>query len=464
MRHFVVLVLLQFFSFADAAIFHLTIDHGTRKVIDLGAFGFVGAPNSNCTLIIREFKYFDANGQEQKQVPAPIGFSLEERDTINTARLEQNVRYENGSCFADWRRPERIVATLPIAQGGWDVPDKKYEVKIDPSISEERPQVVDLSGQLTEGFLALFFFNCNDGKFSFKVEVVQYNQVDGVKSYLSLGQSPLPLMYFGFFIIYCVCLLIWGATMTRNKAFVHKIHNLMAALLVLKAASLFFEAVQLHMIKVNGYHNVGADIVYYFFFTLKGIVLFVVILLIGTGWSFIKPFLSEKDKKILVAVLPLQVLVNLAMIVVETLNEGNRSWSTWRDALRILDIICCCAVLLPIVWSIRTLREGNNADGKVAQNLSRLRQFRTFYILVVSYIYFTRIVVVLIRSALHFRVTWAAPFIFELGTLAFYIFSGVKFSPRGQNPYLNTEPEDFDDISLRLEIESREANKRRDNA
>ena len=42
-----------------------------------------------------------------------------------------------------------------------------------------------------------------------------------------------------------------------------------------------------------------------------------------------------------------------------------------------------------------------------------------------SYIYFTRIVVVLIRSALHYKATWIAPLIFELGTLLFYIFSGM---------------------------------------
>ena len=52
------------------------------------------------------------------------------------------------------------------------------------------------------------------------------------------------------------------------------------------------------------------------------------------GWSFIKPVLGEKDKRIMIVVLPLQVIVNIAMIVVDTLNEGNSSWGTWRDILR----------------------------------------------------------------------------------------------------------------------------------
>ncbi len=39
--------------------------------------------------------------------------------------------------------------------------------------------------------------------------------------------------------------------------------------------------------------------------------LFTVIVLVGTGWSLMKPFLSDRDKKILFVVLPLQVSMPL---------------------------------------------------------------------------------------------------------------------------------------------------------
>jgi hypothetical protein len=78
-----------------------------------------------------------------------------------------------------------------------------------------------------------------------------------------------------------------------------------------------------------------------------------VILLIGSGWSFIKPFLNERDKRIIMIVLPLQVVVNTAMVVVEETPPGTMGWLTWRDILHLFDIICCCAILFPIVWSIR---------------------------------------------------------------------------------------------------------------
>lgn len=44
-----------------------------------------------------------------------------------------------------------------------------------------------------------------------------------------------------------------------------------------------------------------------FNFRLKGAVLFTTIVLIGTGWTFIKHILSDSDKKLFMIVIPLQV-------------------------------------------------------------------------------------------------------------------------------------------------------------
>ena len=44
--------------------------------------------------------------------------------------------------------------------------------------------------------------------------------------------------------------------------------------------------------------------------------LFTVIMLIGNGWSFLKPFLQDKEMKVLMIVIPLQVLANIASIVI----------------------------------------------------------------------------------------------------------------------------------------------------
>lgn len=66
---------------------------------------------------------------------------------------------------------------------------------------------------------------------------------------------------------------------------------------------------------------------------MRGIMLFVVIALIGTGWAFIKPFLSERDKNIFLIVIPLQIIDNIALVIVEATAPGSQGWFTWISSL-----------------------------------------------------------------------------------------------------------------------------------
>jgi len=43
----------------------------------------------------------------------------------------------------------------------------------------------------------------------------------------------------------------------------------------------------------------------------------------------LKPFLSPRDKAVLCVVLPLQVMVNVAVVVVEEEAPGTQGWMTW---------------------------------------------------------------------------------------------------------------------------------------
>jgi hypothetical protein len=73
------------------------------------------------------------------------------------------------------------------------------------------------------------------------------------------------------------------------------------------------------------------------------------------------------------------------------------------------------------------------ADSRLA---SKLKLFRSFYLLVVGYIYMTRIVVYLFATMLDYRHTWMRHFVIELVTLAFYVTVGMQFRPMSENPYL----------------------------
>jgi len=69
--------------------------------------------------------------------------------------------------------------------------------------------------------------------------------------------------------------------------------------------------------------------------------------------------------------LPLrQVLNNVAQIILEETAPGSTVWLKWRNVLHVVDIVCCCFILVPIVWSIRNLRDVSAADGAAAEKSS----------------------------------------------------------------------------------------------
>eukprot|EP00249_Psilotum_nudum_P009362 c21882_g2_i1 orf=1-975(-) len=275
----------------------------------------------------------------------------------------------------------------------------------------------------------LMFVNClSQVKVSMNLRASMYNLEgsSGIKDYLSDGQTQLPVLYFCFFLSYLVLGFVWIFVCVKQKNTTHRIHILMGGLVLLKSLYLFSEAEDNAYVKRTGTPH-GWDIAFYAFSFLKGVMLFTVIVLVGTGWSFLKPYLQDKEKKVLMIVIPLQVLENIANVVLGETGPFLENWLTWTQLLLLIDVICCCAVLFPIVWSIKHLREAAHTDGKAARNLAKLTLFRHYYIVVVSYIYFTRIVVFTLRTVASYHYVWISELARELATLAFYIFTGYKF-------------------------------------
>ena len=159
---------------------------------------------------------------------------------------------------------------------------------------------------------------------------------------------------------------------------------------------------------------------------MKGTTFFVVVALIGTGWAFIKPYLNERDRQILLLVVPLQIISNIALAVVEETAPGSRAWFAWYDLLRVVDILCCVAILVPTVGSIQHLQalETSDSSGKAAQSVEKLKLFREFYLSAICYFYFTRIIVFLLDSSLFCRWTWISAFVSETCTFGFFVLTG----------------------------------------
>ncbi|MCL7026356.1 hypothetical protein MKW94_030830 [Papaver nudicaule] len=290
---------------------------------------------------------------------------------------------------------------------------------------------------------SLFFTNCvPQCQVNMNVRTEIYNVDNGVdKDYLPAGQTKLPMMYFVFSLAYFVFLVVWIYVCITNKHSVHRIHFLMAGLLLMKALNLISAAEDKHYVKVTGTAH-GWDVLFYIFQFIRVTLLFTVIVLIGTGWSFLKPFLQEKEKKVLMIVIPLQVLANLASVVIGETGPFIKDWVTWNQVFLLVDIVCCCAIIFPIVWSIRSLKETSKTDGKAARNLAKLTLFRQFYIVVIGYLYFTRIVVFALKTISAYKYQWVSAAAEETVSLAFYMVMFYMFRPVEKNEYFVLDEEE----------------------
>ncbi|XP_073697750.1 protein GPR108 [Garra rufa] len=301
----------------------------------------------------------------------------------------------------------------------------------------------------SQGLYNLDFHNClNTGAktlrpYSLHVEITEKNP----NGYLSASEIPLPRLYITMAAIFFIAAVVWTYTLLKYRYSVFKIHWLMAALAYTKAVSLLFHSINYYFINSEGHPIEGWAVMYYITHLLKGALLFITLALIGTGFAFVKYILSDKEKKIFMIVIPLQVLANVSYIIIEETEEGSSEYALWREILFLVDLICCGAVLFPVVWSIRHLQEASNTDGKAAMNLEKLKLFRHYYVMIVCYIYFTRIIAILLKLTVPFQWQWCQEFLVEVSTLIFFVLTGFKFRPASNNPYLQL-PQDEEDLEM----------------
>lgn len=432
---------------------HLNTQGDVRRAIDLGVFAFNG--NGVVKLQVHEIfiplpeMFVSADGRLHNE---PLGFTLDLIGSAQAARIEKNYAKGDGAdhhlCFIDdplLKPLERIPFPLGGEKPG-DLREKVFESKV-----------------TVPGLYALFFYNCkgfnvSDSSYvsavpvSFYVEATMYNlDADGTKHYLTATDRNLPIVYALFGIVFIGLALVWYRQMQQNMDYVNRVHRVMLFLLLIKGLSLLLETAKLHHYDQSGHPSIW-DWFYYIALGIKGCTLFGVLLLLGTGWAVMKQFLSEHDRKIFMIVLPGQFLVNLSLAIIEETSEGTKHWSQWSDLLHIVDVVCCCCVLLPVVWSMKNLRDTAADDDKAAQSLARMRKFRTFYIVIVAYIYGTRIILPMIESSLPWNLTWVVKVGREVVAVVFYVYTGYNFQPRKEMNYGVLERHDDEELQERREV------------
>ncbi|XP_042476967.1 protein CANDIDATE G-PROTEIN COUPLED RECEPTOR 7-like [Macadamia integrifolia] len=422
---FMSLLLLLLLPFASAEIKNLKITADSRAMILFEKFGFTHT--GNVLISVTEVTYSSSVSQPD---PSRFGFFLLSDEALIRVLLEAE---ENPNfCVLDSHYIKLLFTFKDL------LPQQSFNHSYPVTAPNE---------------YSLYFANCApESQVTMSVRTEIYNTDNGVKDYLPAGQTQLPMLYFLFSLAYFVFLGLWIHVSYTNKHSVHRIHLLMAGLLLSKALNLICAAEDKHYVKVTGTPH-GWDVLFYIFQFLRVVLLFTVIVLIGTGWSFLKPFLQEKEKKVLMIVIPLQVLANLASVVIGETGPFIKDWVTWNQVFLLVDIVCCFAIIFPIVWSIRSLRETSKTDGKAARNLAKLTLFRQFYIVVIGYLYFTRIVVFALRTISAYKYQWVSNAAEETASLAFYLVIFYMFQPVEKNEYfvLDEEEEEAAEAALRDE-------------
>ena len=110
------------------------------------------------------------------------------------------------------------------------------------------------------------------------------------------------------FMLFSGGLALWFQNLYTYRANAHRIHYLMTFLGVAKVLTLLAQFGMYHFLRITG-HPDGWNIAYYIFTMTRGVFLFTIIALIGAGWSYMTPHLGDSNKKILMAVIPMQVLL-----------------------------------------------------------------------------------------------------------------------------------------------------------
>ncbi|KAL8255771.1 hypothetical protein R6Q59_030838 [Mikania micrantha] len=107
---------------------------------------------------------------------------------------------------------------------------------------------------------------------------------------------------------------------------------------------------------------------------------------------------------------------------------------TWNQMFLLIDIICCCAIIFPIVWSIRSF---SKTDHKAA------RLFRLFCVVVLGYLIFTRIGVFVLKIIVSYENQWVSSAAEEMGSLVFCLVMFYMFRPAEEDEYSVLEYEEI---------------------
>ncbi|KAG0072834.1 hypothetical protein BGZ89_002421 [Linnemannia elongata] len=404
----------------------LIISDDQRAIVNIGSYGFLPGATLDMKLQDLEItKYKGDDGEETR-----VGFLIQKGPTEADA-----VNWEEGCLLDD------PIIKEEIEQG------RSEFLRLDATKTTFEYHHDVIKGE--EEMWNMLFLNCPRSLVSFKLKTTEINPGN---NYLSAGDIPLPKVYGGVALAYFVASGLWAYMLLKKDTKVFWPHKLIFVLAVMIGIQKTFQAIKISYMR-TGVDAEGWTVMYYIFAFLKGSLSILIITLIASGWMFIKPFLSQKDKKIILIIIPLQIISNVASTIQNETAIGSINWEFWSQVFPLVDLVSCVVILGVIVQTQRHLSEAAEAEGKVAENKTKYKLWGSFYLVTVTYIYLTRILVEFMKVALPFQyVNWLVELLNEAITLGFYATIGWKFRPYANNPYTLIDEDDLDNDDIEAGI------------
>ncbi|KAI9322374.1 lung seven transmembrane receptor-domain-containing protein [Dichotomocladium elegans] len=433
---------------ANATLPELVLSQDERKSIQVASFGFFAG--GSLSLDLRDLELSNPND------PGRVAFYIRKaRDTLSD---EDEGRKEDEEHWRGTATEQQQQVEQPFPPCFLDNSYVREEIEDGTSIIEElAPEVKNWTRSLEvgddEGLWQIIFINCKQrSTVSFRLTI---DLINPNANHLSAGDTPLPYVYGFSSAAYLVIAFYWFHLLVyRKDTRVFRAHWLMLVLVVFIHVDKALHSAKYYH-KMKGVLTEAWQIGFYIFACVKGILSILIIILLASGWMFIKPYLSVKDKRVISIIVPLQVLANIASAIGNETAVGSADQSFWAMVLPLIDLAGCAVILWTILQTRKHLGAGTAADGKESDVINKYKLWSSFYIVTLVYIYVTRIVVQLLQASLPFRyVTWVGEAVDETATLLFYVFIGYKFRPYPNNPY--TQVPESEDVDVEPRVGARE--------
>nr|GMD95040.1 protein GPR107-like [Ipomoea batatas] len=305
----------------------------------------------------------------------------------------------------------------------------------------------------------LFFVNCaKKSSVTMSLSVEMYNiETNGKRNYLSDGSGLLPSIFFASTMAYSLLFLWWAIHCHHyNRKATKTIHILMAALLISRALDSLCLSLEQETIKRTGSPH-GWQFLLYFLHTIRSLLLVLVVLLIGAGWTVLKPFVHKEGQAALALGMLVQIVSSVMYILKWETGLFVDGYFAYTILLFILDFVSCWLLLLPIGSTMRELKRNADTEGKAARSLEMLKCFRNLFVGIFVYILITRVALSILKfkaSTNGWRDRWVLITVVEQ-VINVVCFWGIFFmfrptTRRDDNPFVATE---HDEEAARAELE-----------